>query len=107
MFQLIAFIIFIISCGGILAILYSKIHILAELPQNGHHGLKKPETLKRIEKKLKETHFHFFQKQMLLHRFLSKSRVWLLKTERRIDSVLHGIRKKAQELDNQIKKKKW
>ena len=59
-----------------------------------------------IERKIKDTYFHFFEKQMLLHKVLSKFRLLTLKAERKIDESLHIIRKKAQELDQQSKKKK-
>jgi hypothetical protein len=101
MVQLIAFIIFIVSLGGLVFILYKKIPILVELPQNGHHGFKKPEFILKIEEKVKEKHFHFFEKQMLLHKLLSFAKVWILKIETKIDHLLHGVRKKAQEVEKQ------
>ncbi len=95
--------IFLISVLGIAFILTKKMPVLVQLPQDGHHGLKKPRLVADLEKKLKAHHFRFFQQQMLLQKLLSKSRLWILKIERWIDVALHGIRKKAQELD---KKKK-
>lgn len=106
MIQLIALIIFTISLGGILFILARKMPLLVQLPQNGNSGLKKPEFVVKVQKTIKAHHFHFFEKQMLLHTLLSKLRIWTLKVERKIDNLLHGIRKKAQELDKQAKKKK-
>ena len=106
MLQLIVFIIFLISVVGILLVLYRKVPALVSLPRNGHHGFKKPQFIARIEKKIKAHHFHFFEKQMLLHKILSFTKVWTLKIETHIDAVLHGIRKKAQELDKEVKKKK-
>lgn len=103
MIQLITFIIFLISVLGIIFILAKKIPALIQLPQNGHHGFKKPAKVASLEKKIRDKYFHFFEKQMLLQKLLSKARVWILKIERKIDILLHGIRKKAQELD---KKKK-
>ena len=105
MVQLIVFIIFIISFGGLVFILYRKIPVLIELPQNGHHGIKKPELIKKIEKKLKEHHFNIFEKKAPLHKLLSKTKCWILKTETKIDHLLHGIRKNAQELDKKNGKK--
>lgn len=105
MVQLIAFIIFIISLLGVVFILYKKIPVLAKLPQNGDHGLKKPKFLSKVEEKIKENYFHFFQKQMFLHKLLSKTKVWILKTETKIDHLLHSVRKKAQELDKKNGKK--
>ena len=101
--QLIAFIILTGSLLGIFFILYKKIPILSGLPKNGHHGFKKNEFILNIEKKIKYNYFHFFEKQMLLHKLLSKFRVWILKIERKVDVLLHGIRKKAQELDKEVK----
>ena len=53
----------------------------------------------KIGKKVKSSYFHFFEKQMLMHKLLSITKVWTLRAERKIDSLLHGIRKKAQEID--------
>lgn len=106
MLQLIALLIFLTSLSGIIFILYKKIPVLLELSQNGHHGFEKPEFISNIEKKIKEHHFHFFEKQMLLHKLLSKTKIWILKTETKIDLLLNGIRKKAQELDKEVAKKK-
>ncbi len=105
MIQLIAFIIFMVSVGGIFLMLARKAPVLATMPQNGSTGLRKPALATKAEKRIKELHFHFFSKQMLLHKILSTFRIWTLKTERYIDTMLHGIRKKAQELDREIKKK--
>ena len=95
--------IFLISTTGIVFILVKKIPALVQLPQNGHHGFKKPEKIAKMQKKIKHFHFHFFEKQMLLQKLLSKFRIWILKAERFIDVRLHGIRKKAQELDRKKK----
>ena len=106
MIQLIAFIIFILSSSVVLFVLYKKIPVLIELPQNGYSGLKKPEFISNIEKKIKEHHFHFFEKQMFLHKLLSWSRIFILKVEKKIDIILQSIRKKAQELDKRVKNRK-
>ncbi len=103
MIQLIAFIIFLISAAGFILILARKIPVLVQLPQNGHHGLKKHETIAQIEKKIKSLYFDFFHKQVWLQKLLSKFRVWVLKVERKVDVLLHGMRKKAQELDKRKK----
>lgn len=105
MLQLIVFIIFIVSLVGILFIVLKKIPVLVQLPQNGSSGLKKSKFILHIEKKIKDAYFHFFAKQMLLHKVLSKFRLLTLKAERKIGESLHIIRKKAQELDQQTKKK--
>jgi len=103
MIQLIALIIFFISVAGFAFVLARKIPALNQLPENGDHGFKKHESIVRLEKALKNLHFDFFHKQVWLQKTLSKLRVLILKAERKIDTLLHGMRKKAQELD---KKKK-
>lgn len=105
MFQLVVFIIFLVSLSVTGFILYKKIPVLVELPQNGHHGISKPELVKKIEKKIKEKHFHFFEKQMLLHKLLSKSKIWILRIEAKLDNWLHGIREKNQEIAKKTKRK--
>jgi hypothetical protein len=106
MIELIALIIFIVSLLGIFFIVGKKVPVLVKLPQHGHHGIKKHALIVKIENKIKHHHFHLFEKQMLLHKILSFVKVWTLKIERRIDTLLHGIRKKAQELDKKHKGKK-
>lgn len=103
MLQLIISIIFIVSFVGVLFILTTKIPVLVSLPKNGTTGLKKPKLIAKLEKDIKAKHFHFFEKQMLLHKTLSLVKVWTLKAETKIDHLLHGIRKKAQELDRKKK----
>mgnify|MGYP001559424927 CR=1 FL=1 len=105
MVQLIAFIIFILSLAGFCFMLYKKIPVLVQLPQNGHHGFKKSEFVLNVEKKLKDFHFDLFKKQVFLHKVLSKCRILILKIEKKIDVLLHGIRKKAQELEKENGKK--
>ncbi len=106
MIELIVFIIFLFSLLAIAFILLKKIPALAALPQNGHHGIKKSEFILNIEKRIKDFHFKFFHKQVFLHKILSFIKVWILRIETKIDTRLHGIRKKAQEIEKQIKKKK-
>ena len=106
MAQLIAFIIFIISVLGIVFVVLKKAPVLVGLPKNGHHGFKKPEIITKIQKKIKAQYFHFFEKQMFLHKLLSWVKIAALKIETKVDALLHGIRKKAQELDREVRKKK-
>lgn len=106
MIQLIAFIIFVISASTTAFILYRKMPALANLPQNGHHGLKKPAVVANLEKKIKEHHTYLFKKKMLLHKILSKARIWIMRIEHYIDTMLHGIRKNAQELDKKVRRKR-
>ena len=106
MVQLITFIIFLISASVVAVILYRKIPVLIELPQNGHHGIKKPELVMNVEKKVKDFHFHFFKKQILLQKILSFMKVLVLKIENKIDVLLHGVRKKTQEVVKETKRKK-
>ncbi len=106
MIQLIALIIFLLSCLGIFFIFFKKVPTLVQLPHNGSLGFKKHKLIARLEQKIKHHHFHLFQKQMLLHRILSFSKVWTLKIETKIDQLLQGIRKNAQELDRKMKRKR-
>ncbi len=106
MLQLIAFIIFVISAIGISVILVKKAPELINLPKNGSYNFKKNDVVARVEGRLKDFHFHFFSKQMLLHKILSFVKVWTLKAEVRIDHLLHGIRRNAQEMDRKVRKKK-
>ena len=87
-------------------ILLRKAPLLAKLPSNGHHGFKKHHLIVKLENKIKAHHFHLFEKQMLLHKILSFIKVWTLRIETKTDTLLHGIRKKAQELDKEMRKKK-
>lgn len=105
MVEFIFFIIFIISVIVLGTIVYRKLPVLTTLPQNGYHGLKKPEFIAKIENNIKEHHFHFFEKQMFLHHLLSKARIFILKTESKIDSRLQDIRKNAQEVEKKAKRK--
>jgi len=106
MIQLIAGIIFLVSVAGMIFVLGKKVPALIELPQNGGIGLKKPQMIANVQNKIKDHHFHLFEKQMLLHKFLSFIKVWTLRIETKIDKLLHGIRKKAQEVDKQVRNKK-
>jgi len=107
MIQLIAFIVFIISGIAIAFILFKKAPVLIQLPENGHHGIKKHRFIVEIERKIKNVYLHIFEKRTLSHKFLSKLKVLILKFERKIDDLLHGIRKNVQELERtSIRKKK-
>ena len=106
MIQLIAFIIFLLSLAGIVFILGRKAPILVKLPQNGHHGIKKPDVLLKLEQKIKEHHFHLFKRPMWLQRILSFTKIWILRSERKIDHMSQVIRKKVQQADKETKKKK-
>ena len=106
MIQLIALSIFIVSLAVVVFMLNRKIPVLVKLPQDGHHGLKKHKIILNTEKKIKDFHFNFFKKQIYLHKFLLIVKVLTLKIETKIDALLHGIRKKAQQLDKEINKKK-
>ncbi len=106
MIQLIAIVIFLGSVLGIFFILYRKVSVLVQLPQNGSHGFKKYEFILNIEKKIKDFHFNLFSKQIILHKLLSLVKVWALKLETKVDKLLHGIRKKVQQLDKDVKEKK-
>jgi len=98
-------IIFILSLGGTLFILARKIPVLNSLPQNGTTGIKKHQIILDTENKIKEILISF-EKQILLHKFLSWVKVMTLKIETRVDMMLHIIRKKAQQIDKDISEKK-
>ena len=102
--QLFAFIIFIFSVLGIIFILYRKIPQLLKLPQKGTFGIKEHHYFLEAERRM-EKFFINFEKQVYLHRLLSWVKVMTMKLEIRIDHLLHGIRKKAQKLDEETKRK--
>ncbi len=106
MIQFIIFIIFLISLAGIAFIVGKRLPELAKLPQNGHHGFRKPRLVAKVQAKIQHHHFRLFEKQMLLHKILSFVKVLTLKLETKVDHLLHGIRKKAQELDKKVKNKR-
>ena len=103
MLQFIAFIIFIFSFFGIAFMLYKKAPLVGMLPKTGSHAFKKHDLVAKVEGKVKDLHFHFFSKQMLAHRVLSFIKIWTLKAETKLDHLLHGIRKNAQEMDKKTK----
>jgi len=96
MLELIIFIIFILSLGGVLFISYRKFSVLTALPKNGNIGLRNYKIISKLENKIKKI-FLAFEKQIWLHKFLSWIKCLILKIEVRIDHLLHNIRKKAQE----------
>jgi len=104
MIELIALIIFIISFGGIILILVRKMPVLVKLPQNGTTGIKEHRIFLSIEERIKKI-FNIFEKQIILHKILSFAKVIILKTETKIDHLLHKIRKKVKEQkENDLKK---
>jgi len=105
MVQLISFIIFIISAGIVSFILYFKVPLIANLPKDGNHGFKKPKVVAHVERKIKDTHFHVFQKQVFTQKFLSKTKVLIMKAEAKVDELLNLIRKNARDLENKNGKK--
>ena len=104
-FELTAIIVFALSLGAVLVILLRKIPVLVVLPQNGSTGLKKHSLILDAEQKF-QTWFVSFRKMVWLHKMLSWAKVMILKTEVRVDHLLHGIRKKAQKIDKEISEKK-
>lgn len=106
MLQLISLVIFLLSTLLIALILNKKIPALNKLSRNGHHGIKKAKFILDMEKRFKDFHFNFFRKQVFFHKMLSKLRIWVLRTERKISELLQGLREKAQELDKQAKRKR-
>ena len=102
MFEIIFSIIFILSLAGISFILVKKIPFLISLPQSGTTGIKKHQIILNTETKIKEI-ITSFEKQIILHKVLSWIKVMTLKIETRVDHLLHGIRKKAQRIDEEKK----
>ena len=100
MAETIALIILICSLGGIIFILYRKVRVLVELPQNGKTGIRDHRVILNIEDRIKDV-FVSFKKQIFLHKFLSWVKVMTLKIETKIDTLLHSIRKKAQQIDKE------
>jgi fructose-specific phosphotransferase system component IIB len=105
MIELIFLIIFIISLGGIILISLRKMPVLVKLPQNGKIGIREHHVVSNIENRIKNI-FVYFEKQIFLHKFLSWVKIMTLKTENKIDTHLHRIRKKAQKMDRELKDKK-
>ena len=105
MVQLIATIVFLTSALAIVFILYRKVPALVKLPQNGKTGIREYYIVSNIEDKIKDI-FLSFKKQIILHKFLSWVKIVTLKTETKIDTYLHRIRKRAQRIDKDLKDKK-
>ena len=105
MIEFIIGIIFIVSFGGALFILARKIPVLTALPQNGSTGIKKYQIISNTENKIKNI-LVSFEKQIYLHKFLSFVKVMTLKIETKVDSSLRELRKKAQQVDKELKEKK-
>ncbi len=98
MFELIVFIIFIASLLGITFILLRKIPVLVSLPKNGNTGLADHHLVQNFMHRVGEV-LIAFEKQIYLHKALSFLKVMTLKLEVKIDHLLHGVRKKAQEVE--------
>ena len=105
MFEVVVSIIFVISLGGLLFMLARKIPILVTLSKNGGGKGAKHRYILSIEGKIKKVSI-FFEKQIFLHRFLLWIKIMVVKIEVKIDSLLHKIRKKAQQRDKDINDKK-
>lgn len=105
MVEIIVAIIFVISLAGLIFIAVKKIPILVGLPENGSTGIKKHRFILTLEEKVKDFAVAF-EKQIYLHKILSWIKRITLKMEVKIDRLLHGIRKKAQAVDREIKSKK-
>jgi len=103
--QSVVLIIFICSLVGVLIIIWRKIPILNSLSQNGSAGIRKHSVVINLENKIKNV-LVFFEKQIFLHKFLSKVKVVIIKIEIRIDALLHNIRRKAQAADKKVEESK-
>ena len=97
--------IFACSFGGLIIFLIRKLPVLYTLPKNGTTGIEKHKYVLHFKEKTQDL-FLSFKKQVLLHKILSWVRIMTLKIEAKIDNLLRNIRKKAQEVDKEVKKKK-
>ena len=98
-------IIFVFSILGILFILGKKIPTLNSLPQGGSTGIRENHFVLNVENKIKGI-LIYFEKQIVMHKFLSWVKVMTLKIETRVDHLLQNIRKRAQRIDKGIADKK-
>ena len=105
MIELILSIVLIVSLSVVLLILARKVPVLNTLPQNGNSGIKKHQIILDAESKIKEILISF-EKQILLHKFLSWVKVMTMKVEIITDRLLHSIRRKAQKIDKDLNEKK-
>ena len=96
-------IIFVLSFGGVIFILVHKIPVLNSLPQTGNAGIREHRFILNIENKIKDF-LVYFEKQILLHKFLSWIKVMIMKIETKVDVRLHKVRKKAQQTRKESKK---
>ena len=103
--ELIILAVFVASLAGVLYILFRKLPALMTLPQNGSTGIKKHDVILNIENRIK-SFFLAVEKQVYLHKILSWTKCLTLKIETKVDHLLHNIRKKAQEVDKNLKEKK-
>ncbi len=90
---------------GVLFIITRKLPALKALPLNGTTGIKKYKIVENAEEKVMGF-FTYFEKQILLHKVLSWVKVMTLKIETRVDGLLHNLRRRAQQVDKNIKNKK-
>lgn len=97
-------IIFVLSLVGTLFILARKLPVLKTLPHNGTTGIKKHRIISDAENKIKDI-LIYFEKQVFLHKILSWVKIITLKVETFVDSHLHRIRKKAQQIDKKKEKR--
>jgi len=105
MAELIVTIILILSILGIVFISFRKMSDLVKLPQNDQGAFFGGVATSKIQNKI-DAIFLVFRRQIFLHKFLSWVKVMTMKIEVKIDNLLHGIRKKAQKIDKELKDKK-
>ena len=82
-----------------------KIPALVVLPQNGSANRDKNRAISGIEKKIKKLSL-FFEKQIFLHKFLLWIKVMVVGVETKIDTLLHKVRRRAQEVNKKTKEEK-
>ncbi len=82
-----------------------KIPVLATLPQNGGSKGRKNKFILSIENRVQKISV-FFEKQIFLHKFLLWIKIIVVKIETKIDSLLHKVRRRAQEVSKKLTDKK-
>ena len=98
-------IILICSIGAIILFLIRKVPALHSLPINETSGIREHHIILNLENKIKGV-LLAIEKQIFFHKFLSWVKVMTLKVETKVDKSLHKIRKKAQQVDKDLKDKK-
>ena len=95
MYDIIALIVLIGSLAGLVVILFRKIPILAEMSLE---QAAKPMVFTRIRSRIKDNRFvKIFSGYVILHKILSKFRIFILKIENMTSELLRRLRQRAIE----------